>query len=232
MSEHFVSKRDESVRMFRREWLERLSHVHPAVPHIIYAPLIVGLLWWAPTPPMTSGLLLLIGIAMWSAIEYVLHRHLFHPPDHVMRETHDIVARLAPGDAVIPALPGWRHVVYFIMHGVHHEYPSDSSRLVMPPGASIPLAVVFFVIFRLAVGPHLAPALFAGFVTGYLTYDTVHYAIHHRTMPTALGRYTKWRHYRHHFIDPGRDYGVSSPLWDLLLGTLSRRSEANASMPT
>jgi 4-hydroxysphinganine ceramide fatty acyl 2-hydroxylase len=224
VNEHFVSNRDESVRMFRQNWLERLSHVHPVVPHVLYIPLIVALLWWAPTNAGTSALLVVTGLLLWTLVEYFLHRHAFHAPDDVMQETHDIVARLGPGEPVIPALPRLRHVVYFIMHGVHHEYPNDSSRLVMPPGASIPLAVLFYGLSRLLFGPRLSPALFAGFVIGYLIYDTVHYAVHHKSIPTAFGRYTKWRHNRHHFLDPDRDYGVSSPLWDLFLGTLSRRT--------
>lgn len=232
MNNHFVSNRDESVRMFRHDWLERLSHAHPAVPHLIYLPLIAGLLWAAPTSLVTGALLMLAGLALWTATEYVLHRYLFHAPDAVMCETHDIVARLAPGDAVIPALPGGRHVIYFIMHGVHHEYPNDSSRLVMPLAASIPLAVSFAASFRLAAGHRLWPALFAGFVTGYIVYETVHYIVHHRQSRTAIGRYMKWRHYRHHFIDPDRDYGVSSPLGDLIMGTLSRRSHSTASTST
>jgi Fatty acid hydroxylase superfamily len=223
---HFVSARDESVRMFRHDWLERMTRVHPAIPHLIYLPVIAGLLWWAPTPPFTDVWLAGAGLLLWSAVEYVMHRHLFHAPDAVMSETHDIVAQLRPGEAVVPRLPGWRHVVYFIMHGVHHEYPSDSSRLVVPPGASVPLAVLFALSFRGVLGPHLWAPVFVGFLGGYLVYDTVHYAVHHRRMRTAIGRYTKWRHYRHHFTDPDRDYGVTSPLWDLVMGTRSRRSES------
>lgn len=222
-NEHFVSNRDESVRMFRQDWLERLSHVHPAVPHLIYVPVIVALLWSSSATPLVSAGLFLGGLTLWTLVEYFLHRHLFHAPDEVMHGTHDIVAGLAPGQPVLPALPTWRHVVYFIMHGVHHEFPNDSSRLVMPPGASVPLAVLFWVVFRLTAGPVAGPALFAGFVFGYLVYDTVHYAVHHHALPTAWGRYTKWRHQRHHFQDPDRDFGVSSPLWDLVMGTLTRR---------
>ena len=220
---HFVSVRDESVRMFREDWLERMTRVHPAIPHLIYLPVIAGLLWWAPTPPLLDVGLAGAGLLLWTAVEYVLHRHLFHAPDVIMSETHDIVAQLTAGEAVIPKLPGWRHVVYFIMHGVHHEYPSDSSRLVIPPAASVPLALLFGLLFRAVVGAHLWAPVFVGFLGGYLVYDTVHYAVHHGRMRTALGRYTKWRHYRHHFTDPDRDYGVTSPLWDLIMGTRSSR---------
>jgi 4-hydroxysphinganine ceramide fatty acyl 2-hydroxylase len=222
ITEHCVSTEDTSVRMFRRDWLERLTHVHPAVPHIIYVPLVVALIWRAPTPASVTAGLMGVGLVLWSLIEYVLHRHLFHAPDAVMQETHDIVARVGAGDPVIAALPGWRHIVYFIMHGIHHEYPSDSSRLVMPPGASVPLALLFFVLFRLIVGTRYTPGMFAGFLIGYLAYDTIHFAVHHVPLPTTWGRFTKRRHYRHHFVNPDRDYGVSSPLWDIVLGTRGR----------
>jgi hypothetical protein len=189
---------------------------------VIYVPLVVGMLWTARTTPGTSALLFVGGVLTWTLMEYALHRYAFHAADHIMAETHDIVARLGRDEPVIPALPTWRHVSYFIAHGVHHEYPSDSSRLVAPPGASVPLAVVVWLLCRLLAGPLYAPALFAGIVTGYLVYDTTHYAVHHFGMPTAWGRYLKKRHARHHFVDADSDYGVSSPLWDLVFGTFTR----------
>jgi 4-hydroxysphinganine ceramide fatty acyl 2-hydroxylase len=38
--------------------------------------------------------------------------------------------------------------IHFIFHGVHHDYPSDSRRLVMPPSVSIPLAILFYFLFE------------------------------------------------------------------------------------
>jgi hypothetical protein len=227
VSNHFVSTRDQSIRMFRGDWMERASHVHPIVPHILFVPLVVGLLYAAPTRGALTGLLFLGGLATWTVVEYLLHRFVFHAPDHVMAETHEVIARLRPGEPAIDALPGWRHAVYFVMHGVHHEYPGDSSRLVMPPAVSIPAALLFYVGFRLLLGADLAPAPFAGLLVGYLVYDTVHYAVHHRQLPTAWGRSTKRRHLRHHFVDPDRDYGVSSPVWDVVCGTLSPRADVS-----
>lgn len=223
MSDHFVSSADVSVRMFRSDFMERVSRVHPAVPHLLYVPLVAWLLWTAPTSLGTSALLVLGGVVLWTLVEYLLHRHAFHAPDHIMAETHAVAARLPRHEAVLPALPSWRHRLYFISHGVHHEYPSDSTRLVMPPSASVPIAVVTWLLFRAALGPTLAPAGFAGFVVGYLIYDTTHYAVHHFGMPTAWGRYLKKRHARHHFVDPDRDYGVSSPLWDVVFRTFTPR---------
>ena len=45
MGEFHVSNRDESVRMFRNDLLERTTYVHPLVPHLIYIPIVIALLW-------------------------------------------------------------------------------------------------------------------------------------------------------------------------------------------
>lgn len=229
MPKHFVSNDDVSVRMFRSDFLERFSHVHPVVPHVLYLPVVTWLLWTAPTTVRGSAALFVGGLGLWTLVEYVMHKHAFHAPDDVMAETHEVVARLRRDEPVMPALPGLRHKIYFLAHGVHHEYPSDTTRLVMPPGASIPLALAFWVLFRLLAGPAHTPALFAGFLVGYLIYDTVHYAVHHPGLPTAFGRYLKKRHHRHHFVDPDRDYGVSSPIWDAIFGTLTAEQRARRS---
>jgi hypothetical protein len=150
---------------------------------------------------------------------YVIHRCFIRP--WVEDETRAVTASLSPGQAVIPALPTWRHKFYFLVHGVHHDYPNDSGRLVMPPSVSIPLAVIFFFLFQWAIGP-LTPAAFAGLVGGYLAYDTTHYLTHHSPGKTALGRYQKKRHFRHHYYDSTRNFGVSSPLWDAIWGTMGR----------
>jgi hypothetical protein len=228
MPKHYVSNADVSARMFRSDFLEWFSHVHPAVPHVIYLPLVAGLLWSGRGTPGTTALLFVAGVVLWTLAEYLLHRHVFHAPDHIMQEVHAIVGRTPRDEPIMPALPTWRHRSYFVAHGVHHEYPSDSSRLVAPPGASVPIAIATWLLFRALAGPQHAPALFAGFVAGYLLYDTTHYAVHHFGMPTMWGRYLKKRHARHHFLDPDSDYGVSSPLWDVVFGTFTRLGGAPA----
>lgn len=220
----YVSNEDETCRMFRGELFERLSHVHPAVPHVLYLPVITVMLALAVRAGQGAGqivLLFLAGAGVWSLLEYVIHRFVFHPPQWVEEETRAVTASLAPGQAVIPALPTWRHRFYFLVHGVHHDYPNDSRRLVMPPSVSIPLAFVFYFLFQGLIGP-LTPAAFAGLVAGYLVYDTTHYLTHHSSGRTALGRYQKKRHFRHHYYDSTRNFGVSSPLWDLIWGTMGK----------
>ena len=118
------------------------------------------------------------------------------------------------------------HVVYFLAHGVHHEYPSDTTRLVMPPGASIPLAALFFGIFWLVFGLPTAYPLFAGFLIGYLIYDYMHYYLHHFVPKSKLGKRLREQHMRHHFQDHRYGFGASSPVWDVVFRTLPRRRRA------
>jgi sterol desaturase/sphingolipid hydroxylase (fatty acid hydroxylase superfamily) len=225
MGEYFVSNRDESVRMFKSDLLESTTYVYPWVPHLIYVPIIAVLLWVSPLGMLASTFYFAIGLLIWTFIEYLLHRFAFHAPDEIMKETHEISAGLALNEPVIPALPSLRHVIYFIFHGVHHEYPSDSMRLVMPPVASLPMGVVAWFIFLLIFGGKAIPA-FAGLLVGYLIYDTTHFVLHHKSVPTAFGKMIKKAHMRHHFLDPDENYGVSSPLWDVVFRTYGGKKSA------
>jgi len=204
--------------------LEALSHVHPAVPHLIFLPVVALLLWVAVADshrpwliPVAFG----FGVLLWTVAEYVIHRFVFHPPPAIEEDTRRILRGLARGQAAMAALPTLRHRFYFLVHGVHHDFPNDSRRLVMPPSVSVPLAALFYPVFRLAF-PGSAEAVFAGFVVGYLCYDTIHYLTHHGVRHTMAGRYLRRAHFQHHYRDSQTNYGVSSPLWDLVLGTRAR----------
>jgi sterol desaturase/sphingolipid hydroxylase (fatty acid hydroxylase superfamily) len=217
----FANNEDESCRMFGSDVQEVLSHVRPWVPHAIFLPVVALALAAAfrTTSPARVGAYVLLGLFLWTLLEYVIHRSIFHPPQWIEDDTRRIVATLSPTQAVLPALPTLRHKFYFIVHGVHHDYPNDSSRLVMPPSVSIPLSALFFFAFAGLFGAR-APAVFAGFIAGYLVYDTIHFVVHHAGGSWALVRALKRRHFRHHYADSSHDFGVSSPLWDVVLGTL------------
>jgi sterol desaturase/sphingolipid hydroxylase (fatty acid hydroxylase superfamily) len=185
--------------MFDNEVLERLSVAHPAFPLAVYGPIGLFLLWrgWGMgySAPALAGLYL-VGLFIWSWLEYVAHRGSFH---HV------------------PSTEG--QVAYgYLVHGVHHAYPDDSRRWVMPLIVSIPLAGLLFLLFRLVFGPVGEP-MFGGFVHGYLTYDLLHYFIHRGKMRGRLGRYLRQYHLTHHYASPDRHFGVSSPLWDVVFRT-------------
>jgi sterol desaturase/sphingolipid hydroxylase (fatty acid hydroxylase superfamily) len=188
-----------SPRMFDNELLDRLSRVHPAVVPILYVPAILALIvlgvihgsaGW--TPLWLAG-----GYLFWTLTEYWLHRVVFH-----FEPEKGIGARL-----------------HWIIHGVHHDHPNDPLRLVMPPSVSIPLAVLFIWVFSLVLGsPGFLP-FGAGFLSGYLFYDMLHYHVHHHRPTTALGKKLRELHMRHHFQNHEAGYGVSAPFWDHVFGT-------------
>lgn len=214
--------------MFRSDWMEALSHVHPVVPHVIFLPVIAYMLWAGRRVGMSLGteaLLFVGGLAVWTFTEYTMHRFVFHAPPRVEREVRELAESLPADEPVMPAIRGARHLFYFIAHGVHHDFPNDSKRLVMPPSVSIPLALIFYGLFVLVFGGYRTPALFAGFISGYLVYDTVHYAVHHFSLRNPVLLYLKKLHFRHHYGDSAMDFGVSTPAWDVVWGTLSRAKE-------
>jgi 4-hydroxysphinganine ceramide fatty acyl 2-hydroxylase len=200
MNKLFVSNKNETIRMFESNFMEFFSHVHPATPVILYGPIIALMLYLAFVQKGLSFLAVLgffvIGILTWTLLEYVIHRYVFH------YEPKTRVGKL----------------LHFIMHGVHHDYPNDATRLVMPPIISVPLALVFYVVFILTLG-RFAPAALAGFGFGYVCYDTIHYATHHFAMKRGVWRWLKQYHLRHHYHDDQAGYGVSSPLWDYVFKT-------------
>jgi sterol desaturase/sphingolipid hydroxylase (fatty acid hydroxylase superfamily) len=192
-----------SPPLFKSRFLDFFSRIHPVVPALIYIPAIAVLIVLGANDG--QGALEIIGLFLagtfiWTLTEYWLHREIFHwDPDNAIG-----------------------HRLHFIIHGVHHDHPNDKMRLVMPPGASIPLAALFFGIFWLIFGLPTAYPLFAGFLLGYLIYDYMHYYLHHFVPKSALGKRLREQHMRHHFQDHRYGYGVSSPIWDAVFRTLPR----------
>jgi dihydroceramide fatty acyl 2-hydroxylase len=144
------------------------------------------------------------GVLLWTAAEYFLHRYVFH---------------------FVPKGPlkGFQERVVYLIHGIHHDQPEDATRLVMPPAASVGLGILFYLLFRAIFGEQWVMPFFAGFLAGYLCYDYAHYAIHHFLPKNRVLKYLKNHHMKHHYMTHGARWGVSSPLWDILCGTMKER---------
>ena len=204
-----VSSKNESPRLFENEFMEFFSKVHPATPMVLFLPVVTCLIYFVLARrglsiAATAGLFA-FGLLLWTLIEYLMHRHLFHyePKSRFGKRVH------------------------FLVHGAHHDYPQDASRLVAPPAFSIPVGLVFYGIFLVVFG-RLAPAAFAGFLFGYVCYDTLHYAQHHLLMKRGLGLWLKRHHMHHHYKDHEHGFGVSSPLWDYVFRTRAPRPAESA----
>jgi len=192
----FVSNSQESIRLFDNPLLESLSKVHFSVPLFVFVPVITYSAYLAITADSLTWIdriaWFALGLLAWTVVEYVMHRYVFH-----FHPTSDFGKK-----------------IHFIFHGIHHDYPCDRLRLVLPPSVSIPLATGFYFLWRALIPQPGLFAFFSAFILGYLVYDMFHYAIHHVQVKGKLWNQLKTHHLKHHYVDPDKGFGVSSPLWD------------------
>jgi dihydroceramide fatty acyl 2-hydroxylase len=194
-----MTKLRASPRLFKNPVLDKLSRVHWSVPLFLYVPVLVFLAGLSFSHYGSGGVLLaaLLGYFIWTLVEYFGHRFLFH--------------------CDFPGRFGAR--IHFLIHGVHHEHPSDPLRLVMPALLSGPIMLISFLIGWLLFGLPLEYPVLMGFMAGYLGYDMVHYYVHHGQPKSWAGRTLRRLHMLHHFRDPERGFGVSAPWWDYVFKT-------------
>ena len=203
-----INHSPEPIRLFKSDFLEFFTHIHPAVVVAIWLPVAVYFLALSIVSRPAGGSALhiplgfCVGLFVWTLTEYLVHRFVFHyePKSETAKR------------------------IFFLFHGVHHAQPQCKTRLVMPPVVSIPGALLIFILFNLVIGsllgaPQWVAPIFSGFTLGYLVYDMVHYATHHLPMYGQVMKYLKRYHMLHHFKTPEKRYGVSSPLWDFVFRT-------------
>jgi len=203
---HRSQKPGRSLRIFRSGFLEPLSHIPWWLVVVVWVPVSIGLAVYALTlgglTPRRLFWLALTGLFVWTFVEYALHRFVFHHP---------------------VSTPVGRRI-HFLGHGIHHLDPWDRMRLVFPPLAAALIALPVFGLLYLSVLWTAAPlanaaALMAGLLVGYLVYDLSHYYQHHGRPRSRVGKWLKRYHLEHHHKSPEALYGVSNPLWDILLRT-------------
>jgi sterol desaturase/sphingolipid hydroxylase (fatty acid hydroxylase superfamily) len=204
-----INHDETPIRLFQSDFLEFFTHITPAVVLIIWLPVATFLIvkafidYSGPGFPVHIPYGFVLGLFLWTFAEYTLHRYIFHYK---------------------PRSPRQERIV-FLFHGVHHAQPQCKTRLVMPPAVSVPVSIIFYGLFSLVVGgllkaPQWVLPLLGGFMVGYLIYDMIHYATHHARMRSPVLKFLKRHHMRHHYKTPDQRFGVSTPLWDIVFGTL------------
>lgn len=196
-----VSAKDETVRLFKSDFLEFFTRVHWSVPLILYIPLLIFFLLRILSNPRCTFVFtvqfFLLGLFVWTLVEYLLHRFLFH-----FQPRAKFLQR-----------------IFYLIHVIHHEYPQDSLRLVMPPVLSVPMAILFYLLFSAFLTTGAFESFALGFGVGYLSYDMIHYSVHHLPLKGRVGQFLKKHHLKHHFNEEHHGFGVSSPFWDHVFRT-------------
>ena len=189
------------ARLFKSDFLEMLTKTHPLIIWGMYIPILTYMIYLAKENFSFSTnrimLTLMGGLLFWTLFEYIAHRFLFH-----------WVSESAFGKKFT-----------YTLHGNHHHYPRDRQRLFMPPVPSLMMSSIIFGMVYLVMGAHTF-MFFPGFIFGYLTYGTMHYAIHAWNPPFKWMK-PLWRnHHLHHYKNEHLGFGVSSTLWDHVFGTM------------
>ena len=192
-----------SAQIFSNPVLERISRTHISVPITLFLAISSVSLYFGlnTTIPLWLGFAVLFaGIFVFTFVEYLMHRHFFHmEPDTPIKDK-----------------------LQYGIHGVHHDYPKDQERLALPPFVSAAYAAILYLMFTLLMGD-FALYFLPGFLLGYAGYLGVHYLVHVSNPPKNFFKVLWVNHAIHHYKNPDTAFGVSSPLWDYLLGTLPKK---------
>ncbi len=190
-------------QLFQNPILEKLTRTHISVPLIIFFTYSGALLYYSIThTSLSAGTtvgMFFLGLLLFTWVEYNVHRYIFH----------------------LPGTTPQRAKFQYTMHGVHHEFPKDKDRLAMPPVLSITIATILLFLFRLVLGD-LVFSFLPGFLVGYAAYLGVHYMVHAYQPPKNFFKALWINHGVHHYKDGEVVFGVSSPLWDYIYGTMSK----------
>lgn len=134
-----------------------------------------------------------LGAAAWTLMEYALHRFVFH-------------AASARG-------PGARE------HRRHHAQVDYFAPWWQKALGALPVTAVVLPVATLLFGATIGLAFTGGFLGAYLLYEVLHRRAHTRPPRGPYGRWRRRNHFAHHFVDPRRGQGVTSPVWDRVFGT-------------
>jgi sterol desaturase/sphingolipid hydroxylase (fatty acid hydroxylase superfamily) len=131
-----------------------------------------------------------IGLALWTLVEYFIHRILFHN------------------------VPFFRD-----LHDAHHKNPKALIDSPIWSSLTIVFVVVLAPSAWL-FGTHLGTAFTFGMALGYFMYSIVHHAMHFWAFPHDSYFYrAKHRHALHHYSEIDGNFGVTTPFWDYVFGT-------------
>lgn len=134
-----------------------------------------------------------LGAVGWTLLEYLLHRFVFHGASATRLGAKEHRRHHAQVDYFAP---WWKKALAALA----------------ATAAVLPLAVV-------ASGATIGLSFTAGFIGMYLLYEVLHRRAHTHPPTGPYGRWRRRNHFTHHFVDPRRAQGVTTPAWDRVFGT-------------
>lgn len=204
MSKNFITNENVSPPLFKNKWLDMFTRTHIAVPVGLFFVYAAGLIYWTKLVTELSNFqiigLFFLGWFVFTFVEYTVHRRVYHMPPTSERAKK----------------------ISYTMHGIHHDYPKDKQRLAMPPLMSIAIGTILLLLFKLLLDQYSFSFL-SGFMVGYACYLLVHYSVHIFRAPNNFLKSLWTNHAIHHYGEANILFGVSSPIWDYVFGTLPEK---------
>lgn len=197
----FIERTTKPIDIPAQARVARRRLVPPTIVYTLYATtlLVLGLL---SQHPLAALAWYAAGIAVWTYVEYLVHRYILH--------------------GVFADGPGMQHVWHKLfghLHIEHHRRPWDGAHIngtLVDTGAY----VLLFILLSWLAPLHTAPMLIAGFIQAYIVEEWVHQSVHFYPFKGRYWEYIR-RHHRYHHSPPGAEiaYGLSNGVWDVVCGT-------------
>lgn len=138
------------------------------------------------------------GLLAWTFLEYVLHDFVGHRPKGRNQASKE-------------------HLLHHARTDYFTSWPKKMALAVPVLGSTLALGTWL-------LGPVVGVSFTAGIAAGWVAYEQVHRSLHVRAPRGRYGRWARRHHFHHHFSNPRRNHGVTTPLWDWVFGTLDRPS--------
>ncbi len=189
-------------------WAKKLAFrvSHPVIPTLIFLSLATTFICLAQAHFHFSLALLVtglaIGIFLWTFIEYIMHRFVFH---------------------LTKVKEPWRSL-FSELHIAHHRDTEDPGLIIAPPVVTLVDSVfIFLILWGVTWNWGFALVLLAGIDLGYIFYEWAHFGAHEFNWKRGPLGYMRRHHLYHHFKKPSEAFGVTVPLWDIFFGTHQSR---------
>lgn len=144
--------------------------------------------------PWSTSILIVSGAWLfWTFTEYFFHRWMYH---------------------------AWESV-FTVGHGLHHDNPIGF--VTLPWFLPMPALIGLYYLLAFLWEPAKAGLFLSVWWAGYVSYGSVHHALHHFHFRNAWFKSLVRHHKIHHKLDD-RNFGVTTFFWDRVLGTLHRKA--------
>ena len=133
------------------------------------------------------------GAGIWTLLEYFIHDFLGHR-----------------GHGKNPF--GAEHIKH---HATTHYFAPAWKKAL----AAGPVLLGVWGLLSLGLGAGAGSACATGLAAMYVAYEIAHRRFHTCAPRGPFGRFLRRHHFHHHFHKPSSNFGVTSPVWDLVFGT-------------